>query len=111
MENSNVYVGNCLILCFCILFYTWLYNFQGTNINVLLLATIDREKFRIEVYPISLYVQGWHQRYGWYGHGHANFCVFYWTSQSHFQGACNIHARSDLVKLRSLVSTGEHGLL
>ena len=27
------------------------------------------------------------------------FCVFYWASQSHFQGACNIHARSDLVEL------------
>ena len=39
------------------------------------------------------------------------FCVFYLTSQSHFQGACNIHARSDLVELRSFVSTGEHGLL
>ena len=39
------------------------------------------------------------------------FCVFYWTSQSHFQGACNIHARSDLVELHSLFSTGEHGLL
>ena len=38
-------------------------------------------------------------------------CVFYWTSQSHFQGACNIHAHSDLVELCSLVSTGEHGLL
>ena len=74
-------------------------------------ATIDREKYCIKVYPISLYVQGWQQRYGWYGHGHTNFCVFYWTSQSHFQGACNIHARSDLVELRSLVSTGEHGLL
>ena len=31
------------------------------------------------------------------------FCVFYWTSQSHFQGACNIHARSDLVELHSLL--------
>ena len=39
------------------------------------------------------------------------FYVFYWTSQSHFQGACNIHARSDLVELHSLFSTGEHGLL
>ena len=27
------------------------------------------------------------------------FCVFYWTSQSHFQGACNIHAHSNLVEL------------
>ena len=58
-----------------------------------------REKYRIKVYPISLYVQGWQQRYGWYGHGHTIFCVFYWTSQSHFQGACNIHARSDLLEL------------
>ena len=33
----------------------------------------DREKYCIKVYPISLYVQGWQQRYGWYGHGHTNF--------------------------------------
>ena len=35
-----------------------------------------------------------------------NFYVFYCTSQSHFQGAFNIHARSDLVEPHSLVSTG-----
>ena len=39
------------------------------------------------------------------------FNVFYCTSQSHFQRACNIHARSNLVEPHSLVSTGEHGLL
>ena len=39
------------------------------------------------------------------------FCVFYWTLQSHFQGACNIHAHGDLVELHSIFSTGEHGLL
>ena len=55
-------------------FYTWLYNCQGTNVNVLLLATIYREKYPIKVYPISLCVQGWQQRYGWYGHGHNKFC-------------------------------------
>ena len=40
--------------------------------------------------------------------------IFYWTSQSHFQGACYMHAHSDLVEPRSLVSTGEpesHGHL
>ena len=54
---------------------------------------IYRERnYRIKVYSISLYVQGWQERYDWYGHDHTNFCVFYWTSQSHLQGACNIHA-------------------
>ena len=57
--------------------------FQGTNINVLLLATIDREKYCMEVYPISLYVQGWQQRYGWYGHGHTNFFVYSTGPRSH----------------------------
>ena len=84
-------------------------NFQGTNINVLLLATIDREKYRIIPYP-SMSKAG---SKGMAGMVMAIpiFCVFYWTSQSHFQGACNIHARSNLVELRSFVSTGEHGLL
>ena len=84
-------------------------NCQGTNVNVLLLATIYRQ--REILYLVSLYVQGWQQRYGWYGHGHTNFYVFYWTAQSNFQGAFNIHVRSDLVEPHSLVSTGEHGLL
>ena len=30
--------------------------------------------------------------------------------QSNFQGACYMHAHSNLVEPRSLVSTGEHGL-
>ena len=74
--------------------------------NVLLSYHINREKYCIKVYLISLYVQGWQQRYGWYGNGHTNFYVFYCTSQSHFQGASNIHARSDLIEPHSLVSTG-----
>ena len=41
----------------------------------------------------------------WYGHDHTNFYVFYCTLQSHFQGASNIHARSDLIEAHSLVST------
>ena len=81
-------------------------NCQGTDVNVLLsYHNIDREKYRIKVYLVSLYVQGWQQRYGWYGHGHTNFYVFYCTLQSHFQGASNIHARSDLIEPHSLVST------
>ena len=89
-------------------------NCQGTNVNVLLLATIYRQReilYKSVSGIISLYVQGWQQRYGWYGHGHTNIYVFYCTSQSNFQGAFNIHARSDLVEPHSLVSTGEHGLL
>ena len=38
------------------------------------------------------------------------YCVFYWTSQSHFQGACNIHARSDLIELHSLLDYYSLGL-
>ena len=35
-----------------------------------------------------------------------NFYVFYCTSESHFQGASNIHAHSNIVEPHSLVSTG-----
>ena len=49
--------------------------FQGTNVNVLLLATIDREKLsyksvsHIPVCP-RLAAKVW-----LYGHGHTNFCA------------------------------------
>ena len=84
-------------------------NCQGTNVNVLLLATIYRQISYKCVFHISVCPR--QERYGWYGHDHTNFCAFYWTLQSHFQGACDIHACSDLVELRALDSTGEHGLL
>ena len=49
--------------------------------NVLLLATIEREKYPINVYPI--FFQGWLQMYGWYGCGHTNFCEIRHSTRPH----------------------------
>ena len=89
-------MASCLMSCFC----TFTHYCQGTDVNVLLLATINKEKYAIKVYPISLYVQGWQQRNGWYAWLWVAIpifgnLIFYWTSQSHFQG----HACSNLASL------------
>ena len=66
-------------------------NCQGTNVNVLLLATIYRQ--REILYLVSLYVQGWQQRYGWYGHGHTVFMYFTGPRSQTFKGlSISMHA-------------------
>ena len=93
------------MLCFCY-YFTHGYKIIKAPMSMFCfyIATIDRDKLSyksVSHIPVCPRLAA----------NVLTFCVFYWILQSHFQGACNIHAHSDLVELCSLVSTGEHGLL
>ena len=51
--------------------------FQGNNVNVLLLATIDREKLSYKSVSHIPVCPRRAAKVWLYGHGHTNFCVFY----------------------------------
>ena len=87
-------------------------NCQGTNVNVLLLATIYRQReilyksvSGIPVCP-RLAAKVW-LVWSW---PYQFLCILLDCAVKLSRGF-NIHARSNLVEPHSLVSTGEHGLL